>query len=141
MGWVCDKIHPVRLTAVSVFFMIVCAVLSFFFVQGKVSLTVLWVVLAPAPAGYNIGMQAAGVLLLPKEKYGQFTSAMGIVTALAAGAGNILAGFLFDAIPYYRMFYLWYTVCETVALVAAIAVWIQWKKHGGAKHFVVPEME
>jgi len=39
------------------------------------------------------------------------------------------------------MLYLWYTGCEVLALVSAIALWIQWKKHGGAEGYVAPEVE
>ena len=67
------------------------------------------------------------ILLLPKEKYGQFCSAAMMITCICSVIGSWLAGKVVD-IWVYRFIYVWDFVFTLAASVFLIMVYLRWKK-------------
>jgi MFS family permease len=141
MGFICDKVHAVRLVPLAIFFTCLGHLACWLFVYDVWTLYLVGLLSVPAGAAWGVSSITSGVMLLPKEKYGQFISAMGMLGAIGTIAGNLIAGAVFDSMGSYRLIYAWYTGFEALALVSAVLVYYGWKKHGGKQGYVPLSLE
>jgi MFS family permease len=87
--------------------------------------------------------------ILPKSRYGQFSSANAMVRSLAVIFGGLILGFLLDrlAVVYdtkdycYRFIPIWAILCMLGSLYFLRRLYATWEKMGGAKSFRPPGFE
>jgi hypothetical protein len=87
--------------------------------------------------------------ILPKSRYGQFSSANAMVRSFAIIIGGLLIGFaldwlagLFSAKDYcYRFIPLWYLVFIGASLFFLRRLYSEWLKLGGSTSYHPPEFE
>ena len=76
--------------------------------------------------------------LVPRDKYGQFSSAMAMVSAITLVLANAGGGWFIDLLGY-QYIYMWDFLFTTVGLILLIWVYRKWKALGGDKNYVPPE--
>ena len=87
------------------------------------------------------------MLLLPRDKYGQFSGAMALIRAVGLICCGVLAGLFMDfwkhlfpeGLYYYRFSFIWYVVFNGISFYFFYRVYRTWKRLGGATGFVPPE--
>jgi predicted MFS family arabinose efflux permease len=138
-GIICDKFHVVRVLPVA---LLAVAVMHFTCFVAVHDLTTLYIYgfLTVLPGAFvGICQSTICILLLPKPKYGQYMSAMGIIVSIGVIFGNYLAGLFFDIFHNYQLMYIWNGTFEVLACVASAVIFLNWKKLGGATNYVCPE--
>ena len=137
-GFICDKVNVVRMTPIALFTVAALHLLCLWAVHDLTSLYLCGFLLVIPGAIVGVCQMTLCILLLPKAKYGQYMSAMGIITAIGVIIGNYLAGAFFDLFPNYQLMYLWNGIFEALACVASVIVFLNWKKLGGAANYACP---
>lgn len=87
------------------------------------------------------------IMLLPKSKYGQFSSANALVRQFVAAIAGPMGAVLMDSLThnsietdYFRYGYLFQFIAHGLSLAAMVGVYYYWKKLGG-ENYVAPEAE
>jgi MFS family permease len=141
-GYLCDRVHPLRVLLFSIPATAAIALVSFFCVHGRISL-IICSVLASIPAAASIAHFPISVRLLPRNRFGQFSAAGGFVgsivyllgRAAAAGAGSFMGW-----VGSYRYLYLYSAIMSAVAFMALLHVYRAWQRHGGLKNYAPPQL-
>lgn len=152
-GIISDRYHPLRLLLVSMtgitFMGLVgfiylfhdftpAAVLNITYVQVVISLVI--------GITYGTTNIPTAMKLLPKERYGQFSSADGMIGSLAVIFGGFLAGGFMDLMKmvhhgnpfYYRYIPVWTFAFQLTSLILMFRVYRGWQRLGGDKHYAPP---
>jgi len=127
MGSLVDRFHPLRVTLLATFLLILANICSFFFIHDRWSYIVLAIILLPATVMFAAAKLPIYMSLLPKESYGQFCSAQALVNAIGLIAGNLMAGKFIDLVGNYRYIYIWSAFFQVLSLFFMILVWKKWK--------------
>lgn len=140
MGYLCDKIKPMRVALISLVALAVAWALGFFVTQDRTSWLVYSVIVAMGPSvGWNLGFNALTMHLFPSEKFGQFSSSLNVFGYGSIIAGNFLAGRFIDFVGGdYRMIFVWSLSWFTLAIVPMALVYRGWKRCGGPHHYIPP---
>lgn len=138
MAWLCDKFAPIRVAMAAQFGMFVMAILSFFFIHDKYTLTVFTVVGSAVSVGWGLGNATLTMKLFPSEKFGQFSAGINIFGCGINILGNYLIGLFMDLVhSNYRMAYLW-SAMAGLSLIPLLHVYRGWCRHGGPDHYQAP---
>ena len=110
----------------------------FFFIHSATSYFV-WTLLTNV-AAYFWGVTAAAYLptLLPREDYGQFSTALGLVSGISLLFMNPFCGWCFDQWKDYRYVYVWTVVFMLLGVLAFWRLYFLWKRHGGPDNYQAP---
>jgi maltose/moltooligosaccharide transporter len=139
VGWLCDKFSAVQVTLVSIVCMILGQVGAYLWVTDKNSFFIYSMVSATYSTGWGLGSLAMTMKLFPEEKFGQFSSGLGVFSCGAIILGNYLLGQFMDMVHSdYRMIYVWTAASMAMAIVPMLLVYRGWKQHGGPDHYVAP---
>lgn len=84
--------------------------------------------------------------VLPHDRFGQFSSANGIVLSVAMMIAGVSGGAWLDWLDkrtdeplyHYRYLPIWVSVCLVLCLVFLILLYREWLKHGGDKNYQPP---
>lgn len=139
-GYLCDRLHPLRVLLFSLAAAAVIALVSFFCIHGRTSLLIC-MALASIPAAASIAHFPISVALLPKDRFGQFSSAGGIIGSIVHFLGRACttgAGAFMARVGSYRYLYLWSAVMSAIAFMALLRVYHAWQRHGGLKNYAPP---
>lgn len=152
-GILSDRLHPLRV--------MIWATIALLVIQ-PVWLVFLFQDFSPAVAhglfvGITIIVTAAYTLfiaaelpmymrILPKERYGQFSSANAMVRSLAIIVGGLAAGFLLDQVAVifpakdycYRFIPIWSIACWGGSLFFLRRLYSEWQKRGGINAYSPP---
>lgn len=137
-GWLVDKIHGVRLTAIGVVIMALGGGIGFFTVHDANSLLAFSLVYQVGFLAYITAMMPMFIALFPADRYGQFSSANSMISSLGIVVGNALCGWFIDAIGNYRWLLAWEGVFFTLTLIPWFLTWRGWHRHGGPAHYQPP---
>ncbi|HEY8966659.1 MAG TPA: MFS transporter [Candidatus Methylacidiphilales bacterium] len=139
MGWLCDRLNPLRVTLAGLAGLVAMSVLGWFVVRGRESFLA-WTLVQTVPAAaWALGSLAASMRLFPKEKFGQFYSGLNIFGCGALIVGNYAVGKFMDFVHSdYRTTFLWSALFYAVAAYPFCVVYREWKRHGGAAAYVAP---
>ena len=85
--------------------------------------------------------------VLPKDRFGQFNSANGIIASAALIVAGVVSGAWLDWLDlrvseplyHYRYLPVWVSTCLALCLVFLILLYKEWKKYGGDKNYHPPE--
>lgn len=152
-GMLADKIHPIRvmLLAKSFLLLVVPFGLVYLFYDFKPG-TVFWISIVITAINLPFGvMYSASSLpmfmrLLPKERYGQFSSADAMLRATCVMVGGIAAGVFIDLMKHihhgsdfcYRYIPLWTLLFEACSLIFLLLLYRKWKQYGGMNNYTPP---
>jgi MFS family permease len=140
MGWLCDRIGPVRVILGALIMNAVVSLLSYCLIQDRTTLLI-WNTLSTLPSVglFGLGLPTASMQLYPKEKFGQFYSACTVFSLGFLIPGNYLAGVFMDIVhSNYRLSYLWNATLIVLAIYPMWRVYREWQKHGGLHHYMPP---
>lgn len=145
MGWLVDKIHPMRALILATCF-IIPATFAGYFIDS------LWFYIAVAAATmpfvglFDSADMPLMVQLLPRAQYGQFASANSMMRSLTMMIFGFLGGWFVDwaTTTYgdrgYALTFLWQGTFQVVGLICMITVYVYWRRYGG-KNFVAESIE
>jgi predicted MFS family arabinose efflux permease len=137
-GFLCDKFHIVRMTPLALLLAAICHFGMYFFIHDKFSLYIGGISIVMPSALVGLCSSTIGIMLLPKEKYGQFMSALGIVFSFGVIFGNWLSGLFFDFFPNYQLIMVWNGGFELLACIFGLLIVREWRRLGGIKGYVPP---
>ena len=152
-GILVDKIHPILVTMLAKTLIVLITPLNLIFLfYNFTPETAFWItalimaLLLPLAALYNAAHLPLYMKLLPKERYGQFSSADAMVRSFFGIIGSVALGFLIDVLRNahsngdycYRYIPLWIFGFECVSLVFLFILYRKWKRHGGNKNYIAP---
>jgi len=140
MGYVCDRISPMRVAIFSLAGLAVAWAAGYFVTQDRTSWLIYSVVVAMLPSvGWNLGFNALTMHLFPVEKFGQFSSSLNVFGYGSIIAGNFFAGRFIDFVGGdYRMIFVWSLSWFVLAIGPMALVYRDWRRFGGPHHYVAP---
>ncbi len=137
-GWLCDKLHPMRVTLATYALGSVSVLLCFFFIHNQTSMLI-FLLLAQVPVAFLLASNLPlCVALLPPERYGQFCSAAAIVQSLLTILITPLVGSLLDWVGNYRYVFALQATLMIPGFVFMLPVYRGWQRYGGAKNYTPP---
>jgi len=154
-AWLADKFHPVRVY-------VVLTIIQFF----RPILDCIWIFKDFGPHGNLVGLYIIGLgilpvaaiqsaaelpmymRVLPRERYGQFCSANGMLRAFAMMFGAALAGMMMDSLHHhfgmdewrYRYYPVWIVFWQIPSIVCLLLFYREWKRLGGSENYKPPEL-
>lgn len=137
VGWIMDKIHPIRVYFLSGIIVIVINILGYFWVNDYISFFVIGIGIVLVYAIQNVGLSPLFIALFPSEKYGQFCSANAMLNCVFLVIANWGGGMAIDYFGY-RFIFIWDFIFTIIATVAMGYVYIKWKQYGGMKNYTPP---
>jgi hypothetical protein len=139
LGWLADKFHPLRLAIVTLAVHCVVAITGGLLIHDARSYAVAFVLTGMLQGTWYTVTAAVGPLLLPKDKFAQYGSAVGILGTLIGITFSPSVGRMLDLThSTYRYTYLLGGVMDLLALTATIVVFRKFLALGGAKRYVAP---
>ena len=139
LGFLVDKVHPIRVNIMGLLVVVVVSTISFFVIHTQFQFTVLTILTA---VSYSIQFASTHPLLMrifPRKKYGQFCSAQTLVISLVMIIAQAGGGVFLDFMNDYRYLYAWDAVFTGAALVCMLKVYQGWKRYGGDKNYAPPQ--
>ncbi len=137
LGILVDKFHPVRVYMVGMLLVIVTNFYGFYWVGAPVSFQIVTVLLAIVYAVQWVSNLPLLIALFPRERYGQFCSALSIFNSLVMIAAPLGAGWLIKVLGY-RYIFMWDLVFTAVAMIFMILMYRGWKLNGGIRGYRAP---
>ena len=137
MGRVMSRFHPIYLYFIGGIIVMTTNVFGFFFVRSYESFFVVGIAMTIVYTIQNLAWSPMGIALMPRDKYGQFCSAQGMVVSLALCVGSYLGGVLTDIFGY-RVMFAWDFVVTTMAMASLMVVMREWRKFGGKDAYQPP---
>jgi len=148
-----DKIHPLRVMVGAKVLIALLAPLPLMYLIFdftpsqvlKISIALTCVAL-PMNVMYAAAAVPMYMSLLPKARYGQFSSADAMVRSISTILGGVIAGGYVDLMKtiyhgdlfYYRYIPLWTVSFEGLSLVFLLLLYRGWKRYGGMANYVPP---
>lgn len=138
LGYLADRVHPIRLQLASLLALPVISALSFFAIHSETTFLIWTLLWWFAHLAYLSSNAPLVPLLLPAEKFGQFYSALYIFGLLGEFSGAYLGGQFLDWTEDYRYIYIWNALLNASTLLVMLVVYVGWKHFGGAKAYQPP---
>jgi MFS family permease len=147
LGWVADKIHPLRLTIVALFLYAVSTGIAFVFVRDARTFAAAHVICGTCSGFWLTATAPLAPALLPKMKFATFASVLVIASSIA---GIVTAPIIGAIVEYlnrgkpaaardYHVMYLWACGFITLSLVVTLVVHRHFMAYGGRRAYVAPE--
>jgi MFS family permease len=152
-GWLADRFHPIRVVIAGAILQTVVTPLSLIWLFWHPSSQVaFYVVLAmnilllgPIEALVSVMDPPLFMRIFPRDRFGQFCSANGMLRSFADIAAGLMVGVFLDAIAArwsmdvaYRCLPFWNLAAYGLVLYAMAKLYRSWKKHGGDQAYVPP---
>lgn len=131
------KLHPLKAGLLGYGLMIVAALAGAAFVRDEQSFKIVTIVTFAAVGLYLVGTAALPARMLPKEKFGQFTSAGSIIFRLSVAIVSTPAGLLFQHFGT-KLVFAWLLAFLLLGGVCIVLLYMDWKRLGGERDFVPP---
>ena len=136
-GILVDKFHPIRIYMAGSVLIIIANVIGFFWVHDYLSFSVVAILLALVYMLQTASSLPLYVMLVPHDRYGQFSSASAMVCALMLVAANSGGGWFIDQFGY-QYIYAWDFLFTSIGLGALCWVYLRWKTLGGDDAYTPP---
>lgn len=128
LGYVCDKVHPIRMTPLGVGIICVMTFTAYFVVSGPASFLIFTLLWTSGRTVYEISLMPMLAALLPADRFGQFCSANALCGALGLTVGSYAAGRFLDFTDNYRLIYLWTAGFTGLSLVFLLLIYAHWRR-------------
>ncbi|AHF92881.1 MFS transporter [Opitutaceae bacterium TAV5] len=140
LGWLADRIHPLRASMLMLGLYVLAAGWGGFFAGDTRTFAVAFVLHSVLSGCFFTCSASLGQRLFPHSRFAQFASAAGMLTALGMMLIAPATGRMLDHAGHvYRYTYLASSVLGAVGLVALFRVHSRWRRLGGARRYVAPE--
>ncbi len=121
LGWLADKIHPLRVTIMALALYLSTTLLAFLFVRDASMFGIAHVACGTVAGVWLTATAPLGPALLPREKFAQFTSATWLCSSLGAMFVGPASGWFLDRTGHqYHYIFLWACVFTTGSLICAL---------------------
>lgn len=140
-GLLCDKFHPLRVVLCGSLFTCLGCLAGFFFIQGGTGLLIWLSIISIGMAVFLAAWPTALARLLPADKFGQFSGALGLVFQSGLILIPLLAGWLLGIFKDYRLLFLWTSFFNLLGFFCATSLFLHWKRLGGDKNYSPPVYE
>ncbi len=122
LGWLVDKINPMRVYLLSCSIMGINALAGFFYLQGEWSVLIYNFIYLTGMFGFQAAMIPSYVLLFPKERFGQFSSANSMMSSIGVTLGGLVYGLLADFSGSYRILFMVQGIAFLLVLLPVVVV-------------------
>ena len=131
LAWISDRIHPMRFFPLSLVTVILVNLFSFFLVHDEKTFLISSILLAVVYTMQTVSTIPVFVEVLPRSRYGQFSSANALFRALFQGICGYGGGMLFDYLNDYQYIYAWDFVFTILSLFFFLVLCRAWRKRRG----------
>jgi len=140
IGWLADRFHPVRLTLIAMFLILLSNVLAFFLVRDATSFGVAFVVCGSLWGFWYTASSALPAALLAKPRFASLDSAKAIAGAVGQMIFGPICGRSLDLLNHdYKYMYAWAAALALLAFGATAVVYRYFMRYGGPQHYQAPE--
>jgi len=147
VGWLADKVHPLRLTIVALFLYAVTTGWAFAFVHDAPTFAAAHVICGTCSGFWITSTAPLAPVLLPKLKFATFASGLVIASSLAQLITSPIIGAIVVSLNKgkaplqrdYHVIYLWACCFITLSMLVTLIVHRYFMAYGGRKHYVAPE--
>ncbi len=137
MGRIMSRFHPLYIFLTGGLIVMATNVFGYFFVHSATTFMVVGIAMTVVYTIQNMAATPMGIALLPRDKYGQFSSAQGMIVSFAMFTGSYLGGVVTD-IAGYRVMFVWDFCVTGLAMLALLVVAKEWKRFGGKEMYQPP---
>ena len=137
VGYVMDKLHPLRIYIASGLLVILVNILGYFWVYDYKSFYVIGILIVIVYSIQNLSNVPMFAALFPRERFGQFSSANAMLNSLFMIVANYLGGLAVDYFGY-RFIFVWDTFFTLLATCALLYVYVIFLRRGGCKNYTPP---
>lgn len=132
LGYLCDKVNPLKMTIVGIG--IICSMMlcGYFFITDQRSFLLFTLLWFSGATVYQISLMPALVAHLPADRFGQFCSANALCGAMGISFGSFAAGRFLDLTRDYRLIYLWSAFFTGLSFIFFILVLVQSRRSAKA---------
>lgn len=138
VGFLVDRFHALRVYAAGLFLVVVVNIVSFFYVNDFVTFYISSLLLSVVYTIQGAATLPCFVAILPKEYYGQFSSANALLRAAFMALCGMGGGILFDLLDDYQYIYAWDFFFTIGALISFFILYRGWRRRGGPDHYQPP---
>jgi len=152
-GLIADRYHPLKVQVITLGIMLFFGPLNLIFLFVKMSPDAAYYYLFAVTLAYTPSCTIflasefpALMRILPKERFGQFCSAMSMLRSVGVILGGLIAGLVFDWLKLYyggsnfayRWVPAWFWIFQVLAFVCLFNVYRGWKHYGGMESYEAP---
>ncbi|MCX6970327.1 MAG: MFS transporter [Verrucomicrobia bacterium] len=149
-----DRWHPLRVMILGIGLLVLVVPLQLVFVFMDIPAplatriyTGLFILHITVQVLFNAAQLPMFMRVLPKDRFGQFNSANGIIASASMIVAGVVSGAWLDWLDlriseplyHYRYLPIWVSTCLVLCLVFLILLYKEWKKHGGDKNYEPPK--
>ena len=140
LGWLADRVHPVRMALGALGLYGVLMAIGFFQIKGSNSFGLVFLLHGVLGGCYATGAAAINQVLFPKIKFAQFASAAALIGALINIVFGPALGKLLDLLgrDYHYTFGIG-ALLGLASFVVGLAVYRRFCAYGGPKNYIPPE--
>jgi maltose/moltooligosaccharide transporter len=156
-GWVADRYHPVRMYVVTMVALLPLNAIGlinlFVLIPPEINYRLAWVTMCismPIQAVAGACLFPYYMRLLPRSRYGQFSSADAMVRSACTIVAAPMAGLFMDTMKYlhrhgsdpmfyYRYVPVWMVLFHLLTIFFMLRVYRNWKRLGGDTSYTPPE--
>lgn len=139
IGWLCDKVHPLRVALVATLLYAAASGIAFFYIHDARSFTIAQIICGTLAGVWSTASIPLSPAIFPKLTFASFNSALGICTSLAVMLTSLVSGMMLDRLHHeYRYIYLWASVFCVLSLVSLLVVYRSFLALGGTRAYVAP---
>jgi hypothetical protein len=140
IGWLVDRLHPLRVVLGSVVGYLLVSIAGTLFATTQTTFLVTWVLHGVLSGCYFTSAASLGQRLFPRQRFAQFASAALVFAAPLHMTLAPIVGTVIDVTGNsYRYAFTAGAVLAAIALVSGVSVYARFMKLGGPTGYVAPE--
>jgi hypothetical protein len=139
LGWLVDKFHPLRVGMAALVLHSAAALYGGLFIHNQLTFGIAFVLTGTISGTWYTATAALTMMLFPKMKFAQYSSAMNILVCVTGMMFGPAFGYFLDITGHaYRFTYLSGFFFDILTLAACYVVWRKFLAHGGPKAYIAP---
>lgn len=139
VGWLCDKVHPIRVAIIATLLYAGMASVAFVYIRDARSFTILQIICGSLAGAWATAYVPLSQVIFPKLQFASFFSAMTVCISLSLMLASAVTGKGLDLLHHdYRYIYLWASVFCVLSLICMLVVYRKFNAFGGTKGYVAP---
>jgi MFS family permease len=147
IGWIADKVHPLRVTIFALCLYALSTALAFLFVRDERTFAMSHVICGTCSGMWLTATAALPQVLLPRLKFATYASVLLICYGVAKLTIGPIVGTILDAVNAgrtnanrdYHLIFLWACIFITLSLLVTLNVHRYFIRYGGPRGYVAPE--